>query len=357
MPPYVPLNINVFQAAFTGAMAAMSSPATSAIIDPISNDYLDFCHAAVSWAQAVDQAWATAGAPAPNSFDVDCILQTSTLYHENHHVAPHALSTFQNVSNWAIPAAACVAVVLEGDANLAALGITPGQAGGNLLRVRGVTTDWVDINHFAVNDIGGLNDGIDYVQGDLVLLFNQNFQGMTPKNPEQNGPWVVGPVTGGFAVLSRPGVWFNGTILFTDGIEIRTGSEGTVYKNTTWYAMGPQAPDGQVGALTVANTFIVGTDDPGVYPLHVGVSLDLLAGEASIFLPIYSPITSVSIVPVSTSGNAATVKYLVDLLPGNLLISELDVTAVDAAGAININEDGTILLGIYNQGLVLRQPT
>lgn len=355
---YVPLNVNVFAAAFSGAMSAMSSPEKSAIVDPIPAHYEPFCLAAMAWAQAVDTAWG--GVPV-NQVNVNLLQAVSQNYHASHPIAPSLLALYSNPTNWIIAAEATVAIVQEGDINFANAGIIPPPFGGGgssgILRVRGVSlVDFVDITAFVVADIGGSNDGITYQQGDLVLLFNQNYNGMAPANPEQNGPWVVGPVDGrGAAPLTRPAVWANGLTLQTGGIQIETGSEGLVYSNTTWYAMGAQDAGGQVATPT--NTFLVGTDDPGVYPQHVGILTTFVAGVASMDLPVLGLNSSVSVALAANTGDAATVRFEVFLTPGNLDFSgNVEVDALTAASAVNTNEIGDVLIGLFNQGHMLATP-
>lgn len=126
--PYTPLNVNVYSAAFAGAMAAMCNPTGAAIVDSASANYANFCLVAEAWAQAVDTAWGIT--PAPNEFDVNCLQSLSAAYHSSHPIAPQASSVFSNPANWTIAARAAVAVVKEGDANFATLGITPPPLAG-----------------------------------------------------------------------------------------------------------------------------------------------------------------------------------------------------------------------------------
>lgn len=125
---YVPLNVNVYSAAFAGAMAVMCNPAGAAITDPLTADYAPFAAAAAAWAQAVDVAWTAA--PIPNSYDVQCIQQLSAAYHTSHPIAPSQLATFSIQANWTIPAVALVAAVRQGDANFTTQGIVPPSAQG-----------------------------------------------------------------------------------------------------------------------------------------------------------------------------------------------------------------------------------
>lgn len=230
------------------------------------------------------------------------------------------------------------------------LGLLLGSlASGGVRRVRGVSlVDFVDINAFVVADIAGSNDGINYLAGDGLLLFNQNFDGATPKNPEQNGPWIVGTVVAGVAPLSRPLWWQNGLIVQTGSVQIRTGAEGVVYGNTDWVPMGRQDASGQVLAPT--NTITVGVDDPGVYPQALTMLLEFTNGATGIYVPVLSDASFVGVTKYRNTANAATVSYKAFLTAGNLDFSgRIDIAALTAAGATNAAENGSAFVSLVNQ--------
>lgn len=125
---YSPLNINVYAAAFAGAMAGIGVPNGAFIVDPTTGDYAGAAAVAAAFAQAVDTAWGAA--TVANSYDLACITEASS----NLFVRGAAPLTGAVVlqANWTTAALALVAMVQQGDTNFAAQNITPpGVAGAN----------------------------------------------------------------------------------------------------------------------------------------------------------------------------------------------------------------------------------
>jgi hypothetical protein len=124
--PYTPNNVDIYSAAFAGAVATICSPWGSAIIDPSSANYSNQVAAAAAWAQAIDTVWAgILPLPTPNNYDLNCLQLMSQAYHSTHPIAPKALPAFATQANWTIPARAVIAAVLQGDANFGTQFITP----------------------------------------------------------------------------------------------------------------------------------------------------------------------------------------------------------------------------------------
>jgi len=348
MPPYVPNNINVFSAAFAGAMSAMSSPYGAAVIDPTVIDYEPYCLAAMSWAEAVDTAW---GAIAiPNDVNLHNIRLVSYAYHTTHPIAPHDLPAYSSPTNWAQSATATIAIALEGDANYAAAGLVPPPyCTPGTQRVRGVFLGVLpaDLTQFVVASSMN-NDYIAYVAGDSFLAIGENAMGGLP---ERNGPWYIVSVAAGRGTLVRPSWWPNGATLQTSQIPIEVGAEGVVFSNSRFRAMGRQAA-GIVIAPT--NTFIVGTDDPGMYQEVLTDRVTLTAGEYELYCPLLSPESSVTVTDVSIRP-ATTAYYEVETIPGDWgVLGGANIFATTAAGAIDTDNEGDIIIGVINQRRGLR---
>jgi len=348
MPPYVPLNVNVFSAAFAGAMSAMSSPYGAAVIDPTAIDYEPYCLAAMSWATAVDIAWG--GIIVPNDVNLNNIRFVSYAYHQTHPIAPHDLAAYSTVSNWTQSALATVAIAREGDANYAAAGIIPPPIGGSgtgVQRARGVFLGVLPANltQFVVTASAN-NDWITYAASDIVLAIGDSAPGGLP---ERNGPWLVQSVSGGgLGTLVRPSWWPHGATLQTSQIPIEIGAEGFLFSNTRFRAMGPQA-----NGLVVApeNTFTVDTDDPGMYQEILTRVVTLTSGEFDLRAPTLSIESALSVIDVSNRP-ATTAYYRVAMIPGDWGVSGgATIFAMTAAGATDTDNDGSVLIELSNQKL------
>lgn len=123
---YTPVNIDTYTNAFAGALAGMAI--SGWIIDPNSADYANVATIAGAFAEAFDTVWNNA--TTLNSLQAQAIQSICHEQFANH--APGSLDnqSFTQPSNWAVPAAACAALVLQGDAYVASEGITPSTPGG-----------------------------------------------------------------------------------------------------------------------------------------------------------------------------------------------------------------------------------
>src|ERR1041385_904628 len=122
---YSPTNVDAYTNAFAGALAGMAI--SGWIVDPTSADYSNVATIAGAFAQAFDMVWADA--TALNWLQIQSIQSVCQEQFTGH--APGSLdnATFTQGANWAVPAAACAALVLEGDAFVASEGITPNTPG------------------------------------------------------------------------------------------------------------------------------------------------------------------------------------------------------------------------------------
>lgn len=181
------------------------------------------------------------------------------------------------------------------------------------------------------------NDNILGVEGDVVLLVAQTI-------PAQNGPWVIGKVTGTTAPLTRP-AWWSSASVFKTGVDIRVGSQGTVFKNTTWQAM-------RAGG----DTFTVDTNDPELYPQLLTLQVQLANGTTGALpAPIRSLKTGIAIARTTANTSAATIMYAptiggaTGLVAGTIATGSVTVQATVAAGTINAADLSTLNITIANQ--------
>lgn len=131
---YTPVNTDAYTNAYAGALAGMA--VSGWIIDPNSADYANVAAIAGAFAKAFDTVWNNA--TALNLLQIQSIQSVCQEQFAGH--APGSLdnTTFAQAANWAVPAAACAALVLEGDAYVTSQGITPSSlAAGGIIRV-----DW-----------------------------------------------------------------------------------------------------------------------------------------------------------------------------------------------------------------------
>jgi hypothetical protein len=117
---YSPLNINVYTAAYAGAVAGCGIPTGAFITDPTSDDYGSNISVAVAFAQAVDTAW---GANAANTYDIEAITDASDNLFARGPGCPIG-GVIITQANWTIVATALVALIKKGDSVASAGGIT-----------------------------------------------------------------------------------------------------------------------------------------------------------------------------------------------------------------------------------------
>jgi hypothetical protein len=116
---YSPLNINVYTAAYAGAVAGCGIPTGAFITDPTSDDYGSNISVAVAFAQAVDTAW---GANAANTYDIEAITDASDNLFARGPGCPIG-GVIVTQGNWTIVATALVALIRKGDSVASAGGI------------------------------------------------------------------------------------------------------------------------------------------------------------------------------------------------------------------------------------------
>lgn len=127
---YTPLNINVYTAAFAGAMAGLGVPNGAFIIDPTTADYASVAAVAAVFSQAVDTAWGASRIA--NAYDLAAITDASDALFSRGPGYPFT-GVVLTQANWTTVATALVAMVQQGDTNATAVqGITfPGVQNTN----------------------------------------------------------------------------------------------------------------------------------------------------------------------------------------------------------------------------------
>ena len=169
------------------------------------------------------------------------------------------------------------------------------------------------------------NDNVAMVEGDTILLVGQT-------TATQNGPYVVGAVTTGHAPLTRP-TWWRGGDTLPIGSQVRLSGLGDVFANTTWESM-----------RATGTSFIVGTNDPEMYPLSLTGTATLTGGAVDVAAPIRSALSGVSIVRTTPTTATATIMYAVNgqPTPGPGVTGTVHLFATVAAGTLN-NADASVL--------------
>jgi hypothetical protein len=119
---YSPINTQAYVSAYAGAIAGMA--VSGWIVDPTSANYAQVAAIAGAFSEAFDQAWNNA--TTLNNLELRAIQ--SVCQNEFAGRGPGSLENpaLALSANWTIPAAACAALVLEGDVYLASQGIDPG---------------------------------------------------------------------------------------------------------------------------------------------------------------------------------------------------------------------------------------
>lgn len=117
---YVPINLHAFTAAYSGAVSGMA--VSGWITNPTPSNYQLVTQIAGAFAKAFDQTWNNPVVNEADEFSIISVCQSEFI---GRGPGPLSNPTFQDPANWAVPAAACAALVLEGDAYFTSQGITP----------------------------------------------------------------------------------------------------------------------------------------------------------------------------------------------------------------------------------------
>lgn len=344
---YTAINLCAYLAAYSGAISGMTVGG-GWITDPTAANYTNLTDIAGRYAEAIDQAWNNS--TPLTSLEKDVIREVTVQLFVSRGAQPAAFSTFHTQINWNAVAAGVVAVTRQSDTYVAGQGVGNNQTNGQVQRARGVVTSQLVTPNPVITLVDPANnDGITYALGDTVLAIGNGGEG---GDPQLDGPYIVTAIVApGVASLVRPPWWPNAAVLETSEIPIEVGSEGVVFSNTRFRAMGPNT-GGEV--ITPTNTFIVDTDDPGMYPEMMTFLITLEAGIETFIAPILSTSSGVGISDIDVRP-ATTTFYQATVTPGGLgSAGQVTVTAITAAGVQDATNSGRLLITLVNQSLVRR---
>lgn len=283
--PYTPLNINVYSAAFSGAVAAMCSPWGSAIINSSSPSYTKQVAAAAAWAQAVDVAYAAITTQQPSGYDSLALTLMSQAYHASHPIAPQDLAAFATVANWNIPARAVVAAMSQGHANLSTIqNITPpplsgnnrAEGGGNPAAINAGAILIAGMKLIAKSSgmfLAGFNFRYDAVAADAITFAVQVWTDTVPGTPlsftnaTQTGPGSDGVAQPGNVAVADNGFWRSSVAA---GLTVTNGSIQYSVNVVSMAASGVLVLDWN--GVTGVGSAIVGNE----HPTPIGQTLALV---------------------------------------------------------------------------------
>lgn len=202
---YSPINIPVYVASYSGAIAGMG--VSGWIIDPAQSNYDNVTKIAGAFAEAFDIAW-DSSTPL-NNLEVASITSIVSTEFAERGPGPLDNPRFQTTANWDIAVRACIALVLESDAYFAAQGINPGTGGGggavttdgvtNVSTLSGTTlTDALnniqDFNVFNTSSVSGstVSDALNTLNGLVgVRTFATRQGNVVPANGDYNGNQIT----------------------------------------------------------------------------------------------------------------------------------------------------------------------
>ncbi len=257
---YVPSNINVYTAAFSGAVAGLGAPSGATIIDPTTLDYAGPTNVAAFFAQAVDTAW---GVGAANSYNLAAITELANNLFSRGPGYPLSGAVLTQ-ANWTIIATALVALVRQGDLNATAtqnitfpgVGVanraygqggatTAGQATITVIaavklvaKSSGLFKAWCNMawDALAATDIGTITIKVfsDLVPGTPLTLGNVGSIGFGSNGVAQPGNVAVNN-NGPFTANAGAGITIAGaTAGYTDDVKAYTQGTAAVGGILTW---------------------------------------------------------------------------------------------------------------------------
>jgi len=158
-----PINVGVYVAAYSGAIAGMTT--SGWITDDHPSDYALATAIAGAYAQEFDAVWNNA--TPINSLEQASITAIVSENFRGRAPGPLADPIFVNPANWTANVSACIAVILEGNTYFASQGIVPSNDGGNPL---GPNPTW-SIPYWYIDPING-NDSNEGTSPALALKSN-----------------------------------------------------------------------------------------------------------------------------------------------------------------------------------------
>jgi|SRR3972149_2463201 len=280
---YVPVNINVYTAAFAGAVAGLNAPSGAFIIDPTATDYAPPVNVAAFFAQAVDTAWGTAAANAYNLAAITEIANNLFARGPGYPLTGAVLTQ----ANWTITATALVASVRQGDTNASAIqNITPpgvsasnrayGQGGATtataatitviaavklIAKSSGLFKAWLNMSWAALTaaDVGTLTINVftDAVAGVPLTLGNVGTIGFGSNGVAQPGNVAVNN-NGPFTANAGAGITIAGANAgYTEDIKAITQGTAAAGAILTWENIVGAAAGGVETPFGVGRTCLV----------------------------------------------------------------------------------------------------
>jgi len=157
---YSPINVAVYTAAFSGAIAGMG--VSGWITDQTSSDYEDVTLIAGAFAQAFDQVWNNAAQL--NNLELSAITAIVQTDFSGRGPGPFNNPTFQDPNNWTKAAGACAALVLESDIFFTNEGINPGIPGNTTASALQTTTTVVNVSSATAPALGEVLTAINNIK-------------------------------------------------------------------------------------------------------------------------------------------------------------------------------------------------
>jgi len=227
------------------------------------------------------------------------------------------------------------ASTIEGAVNVITITANPTESnsGFEVIGVRNVVTENVaNLSQFNTGTTSP-NDMVANVAGDAVLLVGQS-------SADQNGPYTVGTVdVEGYASLTRLTSWSGTKTPESSEFRVRHGQK---YAGTVWRSF--------KGA-----SFLIGTDDPVLYPESFRTSLTLVSGtgESSglwIFGESYvGDVPSVVTCGLYPSGSVeSTYRHTVAAVTPGAGTGSVMFGAYTSSGEINSLDESTLSLEVHN---------
>jgi hypothetical protein len=138
---YVPLNLEVYAAAYAGAIAGIGVPDGAFIVNPNQSHYTPVTVVAAAFAQAFDTAWGAL--PVASLYDIEAIAEACCNTFVKGPGAPMS-GDVTTQTNWTVTATAIVALIKEGGAAAGGGGIIfpPFGGGGPVPQQYWVASSW-----------------------------------------------------------------------------------------------------------------------------------------------------------------------------------------------------------------------
>lgn len=185
--PYVPQNLQIFTAAYCGALAGMGL-SDRQIRDSSAASYAGLATVAGAWAQAVDTAFGVNA----NQMNLEAIQSESQAYWQDR--SPISDATNTNPTTHASGALAVVATIQASEAYYASQGIVPPAIPGGFPAGGGNYV--ANLTALGLIPTGSLNNGVSYFVGTLGTYFSLDAQstatidGITVIAAQAGGRWL-----------------------------------------------------------------------------------------------------------------------------------------------------------------------